>query len=139
LAGKVLALRLESLTARHERVALVPDDGKVASAGSAQLVFSSSWVKNVFARMPVPFTVFAKTPNAPPGGMIDVANELVEKTAKKLTEKGVKVGLKAGMRGSSSVAPTTTSSGFADEVPIEDTFLLNFGIVNMQKGIGHGW
>ncbi len=111
---------------------------KIASAGAAQALFSSSVVKEAFAKMPIPFTVFASTKDTGPNMMIDIANELVGKGGKKLTEKGAKKGLTAAI-GSSQPAGQRTSSGFADEVPLDDLLLLDLSIVNMKKGIGHGW
>ena len=112
---------------------------KIASTGASQALFSAPIVKAVFSKIPVPFNVFAVTPEAPVGGMIDVANKLLEKTGKKLTEKGVKAGINALGGGSSATGPNTSSAGVADEAPVENVGLLNFAIVNMKRGIGQGW
>jgi len=109
---------------------------KIACQGTAQLVFSADIVKKVFDRMPVPFTVFASTKDIPEGAMVDVANSLLEKTSKKLLEKGTKAGI--GYLTSSSNT-STTGSRFIKEVPLENEILLKLSIVNMKKGIGHGW
>lgn len=109
---------------------------KIASQGTAQLVFSSTVVKNVFDKMPIPFTVFASTKDMPPGMMVDVANSLLEKTGKKLLEKGTKAGIGYMMSGSGTAGP---GAGFINEVPLENEILLKLSIVNMKKGIGHGW
>jgi hypothetical protein len=124
----------DSFSKAAERGAL-----KIASTGAAHALFSAPIVKEAFSRIPIPFNVFAKTPEAPVGGMIDVANKLLEKTGKKLTEKGVKAGISAVGGDSSSLGPNTTSSGIVDEAPVENLGLLDFAIVNMKKGIGHGW
>ena len=109
---------------------------KIASQGTAQLVFSADIVKKVFDRMPVPFTVFASTKDVSEGAMVDVANSLLEKTGKKLLEKGTKAGI--GYLTSSS-GNSGSGAGFINEVPLENEILLKLSIVNMKKGIGHGW
>ncbi len=114
---------------------------KIASAGAAQVLFSPALVKQLFERMPLPFTVFSVVSRSGPNWMaVDVADKVVAGATKKVAERGMKYGA-AGMLGDSDsgrAAPTPVS-GFADEVPIEKKLLLNFGIVNMNKGIGRGW
>jgi hypothetical protein len=116
---------------------------KIAGAGAAQALFGAGLVKQIFTRMPVPFTVFSETSRL---GLeytaVDVANVLVEKTAKKLVEKSVRAGVPAIAKAvtESSPAPQAAmGSGFIDEVPIEQRGLLYFAIVNMENGIGRGW
>ena len=109
---------------------------KIASQGTAQVVFSSGVVKNVFARIPIPFTIFASTKDTPPGMMVDVANILLEKVSKKILEKGIKASIGHVTSGSQT---STTGSGFMNEVPLENEILLKLSIVDMKKGIGHGW
>lgn len=66
------------------------------------------------------------------------ANQVVEKTVKKVTEKVAKSAASSALQ--PPKAPSrTTSAGIANEAPIEDVFLLNFSIVNMDRGIGNGW
>lgn len=111
---------------------------KVASAGAAHALFSAGWVKQVFSRIPVPFEVWVK--QAGKQMWVDEANDLVEKTAKKLTEKGAKALIVTVVRPAPvPAAQRTVSVGLLDEVPVEQMLLLHFSIVNMQKGIGHGW
>jgi hypothetical protein len=112
---------------------------KIASAGAAQAVFGSQWVKQVFARIPVPFNVWAlKSSNGVNTLYEDEAAALVEKTAKKLTEKSVKAGLSSALATPKSPL-RTSSAGLADDVPVEQIFLLYLAIVHMKKGIGRGW
>lgn len=114
---------------------------KIASAGAAQLVFSAPIAKTVFERMPLPFTIWS-TKIATDSGWIqtDVANKVAAGATKKLFERGTKAGAKNALSATSPGLPIRSQvSGLADEVPIEKKILLNFSIVNMQKGIGHGW
>jgi hypothetical protein len=109
---------------------------KIASTGSVQALFSAEWVKTVFSKMPVPFTVWSKIIDDGVNVMYeDKASELVQKTAKKLVEKGAKKAITLAMNSSQ----TTKGDAFIDEATVEDLFLLYFAIVNMQKGIGRGW
>lgn len=117
---------------------------KVASAGTAQALFSASWVKTIFSRMPIPFSVFSITSRQGVNVMeTDMADTLLEKTAKKMTEKGVSSNIKArfgsNTKGSAGSQPNSVSRGLIDEVPVEEMLLLNFGIVNMENGVGRGW
>jgi hypothetical protein len=113
---------------------------KIASQGSAQAVFGSSMVKNVFSKMPIPFNIWSTVSRKGSNVMLeDVAPELFKGGAKKLTEKGVKAGLAAGSSALQNSETQRVNSGFADEAPLEDLLLLKLSIVNMKKGIGHGW
>jgi hypothetical protein len=114
---------------------------KIASSGAAQAVFGSSIVKSIFQKMPVPFTVYSETWRSGVEYMAeDVADKLAEKTTKKLFEKGVKAGIKSLTGSSKQPAPPGGSgSGFIDDVPFQQMGLLYFSIVNMDKGVGHGW
>jgi hypothetical protein len=92
---------------------------KIASAGSAQALFSASWVKAVFSKMPIPFNVFSVRSQGGVNVMqTDIADKLVEKGAKKLVEKGIKKSISAGVSSSPSTEaqPKTASAGLMDEV-----------------------
>ena len=135
-----------SLTAGDNFAKAIEKGGlKIASQGAAQALFSSSCVKTVFSKMPIPFNVFSVTSHEGVNVMqTDIADALLEKTAKKLTEKGIKAGLGAGLNASSAPVPAnvqqrTTSAGLIDEVPIEQVLLLYLAIVHMEKGMGRGW
>jgi hypothetical protein len=123
----------------------VADGGlKIAAAGTSQAIFSNGMVKDIFGRMPVPFTVFSVTSRSGVEYMAeDVADKLVEKTSKKLVEKGIKSGVPAAAKRLKATPQTTilggAGSGFIDDVPIEQMGLLYFAIVNMDNGIGRGW
>jgi hypothetical protein len=39
----------------------------------------------------------------------------------------------------SSSETSASGAGFLKEVPLENEILLKLSIVNMKKGIGHGW
>jgi hypothetical protein len=116
---------------------------KVATAGAANALFSVGLVKHVFARLPVPMTVWTKERDDGVHKMfVDKANEFVEKTSKKLTEKVAKSAANSAI--GSGQKPkvqerNTLQAGLVDDVPIEQMFLLYFAIVNMNRGIGHGW
>jgi len=116
---------------------------KIAGSGAAQALFGSQLVKTIFQKMPVPFTVYSETWRSGVEYMAeDVADKLLEKTSKKLVEKGVKAGLSyAGKRLTAESAPSGdgSGSGLIDDVPFEKLGLLYLSIVNMEKGIGHGW
>jgi hypothetical protein len=115
---------------------------KIAGAGAAQALFGADFVKQVFSKMPVPFTVFSVTSRNGAEYMAkDVADKLVEKTSKKLVEKGVKAAIPASARRLLSTPEPSRGSGsrFIDDVPFEQLGLLYFAIVNMDKGIGGGW
>jgi len=114
---------------------------KIASAGAAQFVFSAPLAKTVFERMPLPFTVWSTKIVTDSGWMqTDVANKVAAGVTKKLFERGVKAGAKNALAGTSpSLRIRAQISGLADEVPIEKKILLHFSIVNMAKGVGHGW
>jgi len=113
---------------------------KVASAGAAQAVFGSQLAKQVFARIPVPFNVWALRKSDGVNKLYeDEATALLEKTTKKLAEKSVKAGLASALAPSQSAPLRATSAGLVDDVPVEQMFLLYFAIVHMKKGIGHGW
>lgn len=117
---------------------------KVASAGSAQALFGSAWVKNIFARIPVPVNVWLPVRNEPGWKAFeDVSGPLLEKTAKKAFEKGVKAGLGAAGKAPAAAEPPAadrrSASGYMDHAPVEQMLLLYLSIVNMEKGIGRGW
>jgi hypothetical protein len=113
---------------------------KIAGSGGAQAIFGSGLVKRVFARIPIPFTIFSPKVRAGADFMAeDVADKLVEKTAKKLTEKGIKSLVNSAISKSPEPQSRTQSAGFLDEAPIEEVLLLDLAIVNMDKGIGRGW
>jgi hypothetical protein len=116
---------------------------KIAGSGAAQALFGSQLVKTVFQKMPVPFTVYSETWRSGVEYMAeDVANTLLEKTGKKLVEKGVKAGLSsAGKRLTAESPPSAggSGSGFIDDVPFEKLGLLYLSIVNMENGVGRGW
>ena len=111
---------------------------KIASAGAARALFGSAWVRQVFPRMPVPFNVWVQQSGK--DMWVDEVNDLAAKTARKLTEKGLRARF-----GSLAISPPrspasrSTSVGLVDEVPIDQSILLHFGIVNMKNGIGQGW
>ncbi len=114
---------------------------KIACAGAAQMVFSAPLAKTVFERMPLPFTIWSTKIATNTGWMqADVANKVAAGTTKKLFERGTKT-VSASALGRNSPTPPIRSivSGLANEVPIAKKILLNFSIVNMKKGIGHGW
>ena len=129
-----------SLVAGDTFAKAVADGGlKIASAGGAQAIFGSKWVKSVFSRMPLPFNVWA--PHKRNGLNIryeDRANEFVEKSAKKATEKSLKSKIEAATATPAAGSPAV-SAGLVNDVPIEQMFLLYLSIVHMTKGIGHGW
>jgi hypothetical protein len=113
---------------------------KIAGAGGAQAIFGGDFVKRVFAKIPVPFTVFSvKTRSGAEYMAEDVADQLTEKTVKKLTEKGLKATVGRAVSPAASAPAAAKGSGFIDEVPIEEMLLLDLAIVNMDKGIGRGW
>jgi hypothetical protein len=113
---------------------------KIASAGATQALFGSSWVKNVFSKMPIPMNVWSKIQDDGVNKrFVDEANTLAEKTAKKFTEKGLKSAMTTLAAPAKAVEPATLQTGYLDGVPIEDRLLLNLAIVNMAKGIGRGW
>jgi hypothetical protein len=117
---------------------------KIASAGASQAIFSNGVVKEIFGRMPVPFTVFSVTSRSGVEYMAeDIADKLVEKTSKKLVEKGVKAAVPAAANLLTAprqpASASGAGSGFIDDVPIEQMGLLYFAIVNMDNGIGRGW
>lgn len=137
-----------SLAAGDDFAKAVSSGGlKIASAGTAQALFSASWVKKVFEKLPIPVNVWSKTfDDGVNKTFVDVANDLAGKTTKKLTEKGTKAGINAGVKAVFAPAaparknePAKLQSGLLDEVPVEDLLLLYFSIVNMSKGIGRGW
>ena len=112
---------------------------KVASAGAAQAIFGSQIAKQVFSRIPVPFNVWTLRSSDGVNTMFeDEASALVEKTAKKLTEKRIKSGL-SSLAASPKPVLRRSSAGLADDAPVEQLFLLYLAIVNMKKGIGRGW
>jgi hypothetical protein len=115
---------------------------KIASSGAVQAVFGTQFAKQVFSRIPVPFNVWALRKSDGVNTLYeDEASTLLEKTTKKLAEKSAAKALKAGLS-SAVVKPTVlrmASAGLADEVPVEELFLLYLAIVNMKKGIGRGW
>jgi hypothetical protein len=101
---------------------------KIASAGAAQALFSSAWVKRVFSNMPIPMNVWVKQSGKEM--WVDEVNDLAAKTAKKLTEKGGKAGLKLlASPADQATAARTAPSGLVDEVPVEQMLLLQFSIV----------
>lgn len=114
---------------------------KVASTGAAHALFGRIIVKKVFSKLPVPFNIWSRMP--PKEGYIarfsDEANAIAEKTAKNLSEKGVKAYAKALVSPPKVSQPTASQPTYFDEVPVEDVLLLNLAIVNMSKGIGQGW
>ncbi len=115
---------------------------KIVSAGAAQALFGSSWVKRIFAKLPIPINVWVKKQDDGVNKMfVDEANVLAEKVSKKLTEKGTKSLIKPtpGAQSSRVSEPSIVQSGLIDEVPLEQTLLLYLSIVNMKNGIGHGW
>lgn len=114
---------------------------KIACAGAAQLVFSVPLAKTVFERMPLPFTIWSTKIATDSGWMqTDVANKMAAGATKKLFERGTKTAAKSALGGTSPNPPIRSQvCGLADQVPIEKKILLNFSIVNMNKGIGHGW
>jgi hypothetical protein len=113
---------------------------KIASAGAAQALFGASWVKTVFAKLPVPVNVWSKVmDDGVNKRYLDVADKLIEKTAKKMTEKGGKALIKSALTPARKPEPATAQAALLDEVPVEEMLLLNFAIVNMAKGIGRGW
>jgi len=114
---------------------------KIACAGAAQMVFSAPLAKKIFERMPLPFTIWSTKVDTGSGWMqTDIANKAVAGISKKLFERGMKVGAKAAFSGGGATAIGRTQvAGLADEVPIDKKLLLNFSVVNMDKGIGRGW
>ena len=132
-----------SLTAGDNFAKAIEKGGlKIASAGGAQALLSASWVKAVFSKVPVPFTVWGPAKRV--GDIViqeDVADAVVEKTTKKLIDKGLKSVIARGVDGLASKKGQAdkVSSGLIEEVPMEQLFLLDLAIVNMQKGIGRGW
>ena len=71
--------------------AIGKDALKIASAGSAQALFNASWVKTVFAKIPIPFSVFSVVSREGVNVMeTDMADKLVEKGARKLAEGGTR-------------------------------------------------
>jgi hypothetical protein len=117
---------------------------KVLGTGAAKALFGTSLVKTIFAKMPIPFAVLHRDPD---GQLVNVANDLVKKTAQKLAEKGIKAGAKAAgtaayrALGGGGDARTSEPDGerFIDGVPVEQMGLLYFSIVNMDNGVGRGW
>lgn len=114
---------------------------KIASAGGAQVLFGSSWMKQIFARLPIPINVWVPAKEGPGQMFIDEANALAEKVSKKLTEKGVKSLAKSAISEPppADAQPTSVQSGLMNDVPLEQTLLLYLSIVHMKKGVGRGW
>ncbi|MDH3351368.1 MAG: hypothetical protein OEM51_07450 [Gammaproteobacteria bacterium] len=114
---------------------------KIASDGAAQILFSSALVKQVFQRMPVPFNVWSVVQRSGQEfHAVDVANELVAGGVKKVAARTAKGQAKSMLRGGDNHPIARTNvAGFANDVPVEKKLLLYFGVVNMSKGIGHGW
>ena len=110
---------------------------KVATAGGTHAVFSRELVKNLFKNLALPFKVIAKTRDGDQVVIKDVANRLTEGVSKKLLERASKEGASAllgAMRGSGGTRPSLVY-----ETPLDDLLLLKLAVVNMKKGIGHGW
>jgi hypothetical protein len=112
---------------------------KIASAGTAQAIFGNAAVTKMFQNIPVPFTVMVSQS----GKNIsrDEANKFLEKTAKKLTEKMGKIGLKSGtdmLFNMEKNTPNVVSTSFINDVPLEQSILLNLSIVDLQVGLGGG-
>lgn len=112
---------------------------KIASTGAAQALFSQPWVIESFAKIPFPFTIMVGNQEF----AIDMADKVVEKISKKLFEKGVKAGTSRAIDALKpeevAVPQTRSSSGVADEALLYNQILLKLAIVNMEKGVGHGW
>lgn len=118
---------------------------KIATASGAKWAFDREFVKNLFKHMPVPFTVWV--PEKTASGLrvhVERSEELVAGATKKVVERraGDKLSAAANARTASSAqsrAPAEPSAGLIDNVPFFEMGLLYFSIVNMDKGIGHGW
>lgn len=110
---------------------------KIASTGGSHAIFGSNLVKQVFARIPIPFKVLVKQAD---GKWDDKAAELVYKLAKKGTEKGGAAALdRPKAAPATEQSAVARSTGLIDEVPIQQQILLYMSMINMKEGIGHGY
>lgn len=114
---------------------------KVASAGLSQVLFNTPITKKLFDKMPVPFTVWGTKVTTESGWQsTDVAKETVEKMAKSVLKGEIKNNLQKVISSIPEKLPVrTSSSGFADVVPVMNKGLLLFSIIHMGKGVGNGW
>jgi hypothetical protein len=119
---------------------------KIATASGAKWAFDREVVKNVFRYMPIPFTVWV--PEKTPGGLrvnVDRTDEVVAGATRKVVERVAGGKLSAAVNGlAAKAAPaaapaSSASASLIDNVSFYDMGLLYFSIVNMDKGIGHGW
>lgn len=97
-------------------------------------VFKVGLVKQLLGTAALPFNISFAGEN--------VAGQFVEGVAKKLLQKqGVERGGKAVIKSvkSTDSAPAAGGSSPIQTATYHDELLLKFTIVNMDKGIGHGW
>ena len=102
---------------------------KIASAGAAHILFKTELISTLFKSLPVPYNITV-------GGK-EVANDVLGKYAKKLTEKGF-AALENGPAAPPPAQPKPLPTPI-DNAILHDQALLQMAIVNQRTGVGHAW